>query len=265
MIRRGPWVLNEHLSVFVKWRQSQDIREKEYELSYFWTHLYDLSLVTYTWNIVGCLLEQFLALAAIELHVPKDSDKPFFKIKVRMDISKPIVLFVPIMLPIYEAKDVPLRYKKLPFICFSCGRIDHIMKDCSHLGRVWQDHILLLIPMESFLCWSHLLRSSADFTQELINLPAWSYGDPSSLHFLLEVLFAIPGPIVTTTSIEVTVTEDCLHPVPSLQEPPCPQVATRVTTLESCSAPSLWCHFVPLLPCQLSLLPAWSLMSPLLG
>ncbi|CAL9002047.1 unnamed protein product [Prunus brigantina] len=55
------------------------------------------------------------------------------RIRVQIDITKPLWRGLRITFPGVSTDLVEFIYEKLPKFCFGCGRIGHILQDCNHV------------------------------------------------------------------------------------------------------------------------------------
>lgn len=53
-----------------------------------------------------------------------------FRIRVNLDVRKPLKKHVPIKLRGGELCQCPVKYEKLPLICFYCGKLGHGSNEC---------------------------------------------------------------------------------------------------------------------------------------
>lgn len=56
---------------------------------------------------------------------------PFRRVRVWLDITKPLKRFQTVRLKTGTMMKVALKYERLPFFCFLCGLLSHTQKDCS--------------------------------------------------------------------------------------------------------------------------------------
>lgn len=59
----------------------------------------------------------------------------FLRIKVRLDITKPLWRGYPIDLPTGEKALVEFRYENMTSLCFGCGRIGHKIMNCTFISK----------------------------------------------------------------------------------------------------------------------------------
>lgn len=60
---------------------------------------------------------------------------PYHRVRVLVDITKPLKRYQLIRLKNNNTMKISLKYERLPHFCFLCGLMDHIEKDCSHVAE----------------------------------------------------------------------------------------------------------------------------------
>ncbi|CAO2815949.1 unnamed protein product [Amaranthus hypochondriacus] len=58
---------------------------------------------------------------------------PFRRVRVLMDVSKPLKRYQMIRVQSEKNIKITLKYERLPFFCFLCGLLSHTEKDCSNV------------------------------------------------------------------------------------------------------------------------------------
>jgi hypothetical protein len=73
------------------------------------------------------------------------SPKLFFEgnyvcIRVRIDVTKPLMRFVSLTIPVEGRRRLPVKYEKIPFFCKRCGLFGHDHEECG--DGVWEERQL---------------------------------------------------------------------------------------------------------------------------
>src|SRR5688572_7578100 len=64
---------------------------------------------------------------------------PYRRIRVYMDITKPLKRCQMIRLKGNNNVKISLKYERLPHFCFMCGLMSHTEKDCTHVSEEDKD------------------------------------------------------------------------------------------------------------------------------
>lgn len=58
-----------------------------------------------------------------------------FKVRVNIDVRRPLRRAVKLAISRTESKKLPLQYERLPLLCYACGRMGHTQKECSFIEK----------------------------------------------------------------------------------------------------------------------------------
>lgn len=67
----------------------------------------------------------------VQLREGGDEEDKYFRIRLKVDISKPLRRLMYITIENNERVMDTFRYERLPKLCFKCGRIGHLRQECS--------------------------------------------------------------------------------------------------------------------------------------
>ncbi|KAI9197893.1 hypothetical protein LWI28_006215 [Acer negundo] len=127
---RGPWHFDHCLIVLEKPMGSSDISKLPFTMVEIWMQIHNLPLMCMNRKMAKYLAEQVGSV--VELLVDsRECWGRFIRVKVRMDISKPLKRCV--WLNVDDTGEVItaiLLYERLPEFCYACGIIGHGLRDC---------------------------------------------------------------------------------------------------------------------------------------
>lgn len=126
-----PWSFDNQLLLLKKVSGDQQPSEVSFQFSPFWVRLLDVPFGKRTENMareIGEVLGGFLEL---------DNTDPlgwqeFMRIRVMVDLNKPLRREVKIGGLGNAVKWVDIKYERLTDFCYYCGRIGHVDRDCSY-------------------------------------------------------------------------------------------------------------------------------------
>lgn len=77
----------------------------------------------------------------LEYDVKKSSDfwKLFMRVRVLLDVSKPLLKKLKLRKPGGDAKEVILKYERLEIFCYLCGMLGHMENSCDKLFDLIHD------------------------------------------------------------------------------------------------------------------------------
>ncbi|KAM0878807.1 hypothetical protein ACQ4PT_034628 [Festuca glaucescens] len=151
----GPWTFNRDLIVMEDFVPSKTIDEYGFKMIPIWVRAHGIPMGMMSRETGDLIGEQIGEVLDVDLDDNGDAMGEFMWIKVRMDITVPIMRFTTIIIEDDEEKDEPnemivcgnndeeekakdeqnerivsLKYEYLPVFCYSCGIIGHNEKAC---------------------------------------------------------------------------------------------------------------------------------------
>ncbi|XP_073124567.1 uncharacterized protein [Henckelia pumila] len=131
-LKGGPWNFFKDLIIFVEPKGMQNSRTMSFDTISIWTQCYNLPLACMHRDILKKVGSQIGVVEEVDTREDGFSSGRFARIRVRLDVSKPIKKFISISSR-QDNEDiiVPLAYERLPDYCYNCGCIGHSFRDCT--------------------------------------------------------------------------------------------------------------------------------------
>ena len=127
-----PWSFDKRLMVLQRYEKETDLGDVVFCKVTFWVQVHDLPIRFQTRKIVEQLCE-----VAGKVHIGTDEAETegdnFLRVRVTIDVSKPLCRGPLISLDSGKERWVPFKYERLPSLCFWCGCLTHDNHDC----RLW--------------------------------------------------------------------------------------------------------------------------------
>lgn len=132
----GPWSIMGCLMVLRKWDAQKTLEELDFNFSPFWVQIQGLPLGFLNARSGMKIAESLGEVIAVE--DPDGRGKPmrFIRVRVWIDITKP--LKKGFYLKRHDDEDiwVKFKYERLSDYCYGCGRVGHTVNDCGDKGGV---------------------------------------------------------------------------------------------------------------------------------
>ena len=138
-----PWSFDKHIMVLSRYDKENPTITSELNKVAFWVQVYDIPLRFRNKEIA----EQICEMVGTILHPCEATDNEegsFIRVRVLVDISKPVCRGRRISLDDGKAHWVSFKYKRLPNLCYWCGYLTHNDRDCEK----WIDSEESLKPEE---------------------------------------------------------------------------------------------------------------------
>jgi hypothetical protein len=124
ILQGNPWIFRNSWLVVKPWDREVDYHTIDFEQVPIWIQLWGLPVHCRTKQMgesIGALLGKVEATEFYEY----PGKKVIIKIKVAINIKKPIMSGIHIGNPTDGTKWIDYRYERLPQVCFKCGMIGH--------------------------------------------------------------------------------------------------------------------------------------------
>ena len=129
---RRPWTIRGAHLVLKRWVPDLHWLEVNFSISTFWVQIHGLPRIWQKKEYIARIGREIGDIQSIEdVAVNQIYWKKFIRLRIDIDINKPLVPGV--FLPRKNNDDlwIGFKFEKLPEVCFSCGKIGHLMRDCS--------------------------------------------------------------------------------------------------------------------------------------
>ncbi|OMO73078.1 reverse transcriptase [Corchorus capsularis] len=131
VIQQGPWsVMNKHL-MLKEWPVEAVLEEIDFTTSEFWVQAHNLLMSYLTKSNAEKIASMFPELVELDFD-PHETFRwnDVLRMKVKVNIEDPLKTGFNL-----KRRDKPyiwvsFKYERLPDLCFTCGRIGHVAKDC---------------------------------------------------------------------------------------------------------------------------------------
>ncbi|KAL5770302.1 hypothetical protein ACOSP7_014456 [Xanthoceras sorbifolium] len=127
---RGPWHFDKNLIVLEKPVGPGTISQLQFQFYEFWIHIYNIPLACMNCKVARLIAEKVGTIVEFPMD-SKDLWGKFLRIKVRIDITKPLKRGIRMRLENFETMITALiKYERLPDFCYGCGFIGHSVREC---------------------------------------------------------------------------------------------------------------------------------------
>lgn len=128
VLKTEPWSFNKHLMVLRRYDKEIDVSTIEFNMVTFWIQVHDLPVRFRT----RAVAEKVYGAAGLVDKNTKESDSMgngFVRVRVRMDISKPLCRVRVVSLENGKELWVSFKYERLSNLCYWCGSLTHDDRD----------------------------------------------------------------------------------------------------------------------------------------
>ncbi|XP_026399286.1 uncharacterized protein LOC113295152 [Papaver somniferum] len=170
-----PWSVKEDLMLIEKGNEDSLLEDYEFRYEVFSLHIYGLPLSMLNAEKVASIVSIFGTPESIQKSLAAKWGK-FAKLRVKIDITKPLPKDMEITLKSKRKIKITFRYEKVPRLCFHCGFFGHLMKQCPHLSKkleedrsVSTEDIMLRMNDSAYARYSEEIRAFHKTSEEEMN------------------------------------------------------------------------------------------------
>ncbi|XP_021750220.1 uncharacterized protein LOC110715908 [Chenopodium quinoa] len=125
----APWCFDNQLLVLKEVESGKQPWQVEFTQCLFWLRIYDLPFDSNTVEDAKAVASRVGEVVEVN-EIDEVGWETSFRVRVLMDIRKPIKRWQKIKNKAGQDAWVVFKYERLPMLCFECGLIGHTDKDC---------------------------------------------------------------------------------------------------------------------------------------
>jgi len=128
IMSNAPWSFNKHLIVLQWCDKEVPLKDLEFDKISIWIQIHDVPL-RFMNKTVAEKLSAVVGMVCQEIDEGEINGGSFLRMKVTIDINKPLCRGRLISLSHDEQSWVSFKYERLPNICYWCGCLNHVDRD----------------------------------------------------------------------------------------------------------------------------------------
>jgi hypothetical protein len=130
VLLNGPWSFDKSLVIMKPFDGEQKVNEVQMTEASFWIQIHDLPMKGMNEGVAERVEQALGVLEETEVLEDGITWGDFLRVKVRIDITKPLLRRKKLKLGKDDPIWVTLKYKKLPTYCYQCGILGHSEREC---------------------------------------------------------------------------------------------------------------------------------------
>ena len=131
----SPWSFDKYLLVLHKLDKGDSISTISFDRSSFWIQIHGLPMRMQTLEVAKKIAGPLGLIEKVDIGSKGFRLGKYLRIRVNIDISKPLCRGRVVRMGETEKEWVDFRYERLPIFCYWCGKLDHDDRDCT----LWLD------------------------------------------------------------------------------------------------------------------------------
>ncbi|XP_050242113.1 uncharacterized protein LOC126691076 [Quercus robur] len=126
----SPWCFDKYLLVLHKLGKGDSISTIRFDRSSFWLQIHGLPMRMQTKEVADKTAGPLGLIEKMDIGSKGFCLGKYLRIRVNIDISKPLCSGRVVRMGATEKEWVDFRYERLPIFCYWCGKLDHDDRDC---------------------------------------------------------------------------------------------------------------------------------------
>lgn len=132
VLSEGPWTFDRALIIFQSPKESESISNLVFSETSIWIQIHNVPFNCLSRSMALVLGNSIGRVEDIDCDDNEIWTGPFMRIRVSIDIEKPLLRGVKLRNSDVDVVWCPILYEKLPDFCHSCGIIGHSHRECAY-------------------------------------------------------------------------------------------------------------------------------------
>ena len=130
MIQNGPWTFNQHILILWRLQETNQVDKIPLNQIALWVQIHHLPVGFHSSKISQNISNYVGSFLEADENNFTGTWRTYLRIRLNMDIGKPLKYRMRIKKPDSEWLWVEFRYERLTTFCFICGCLGHIDRKC---------------------------------------------------------------------------------------------------------------------------------------
>ena len=126
-----PWSFDKSLVALKRVQRHTNVKGLDFDTAYFWIQVHDLPLNGMNLGVAKDIFSMVGKVINCEAEDEEYMRGNFIRVRVNVDITKPLCRGQKLGLSNGEESWVSFKYERLPNLCYWCRHLTHHDKECS--------------------------------------------------------------------------------------------------------------------------------------
>lgn len=136
VLSEGPWIFDRALVILKSPNVNDNLSTMDFSSASMWIQIHNVPFNCMTRTMAHMLGSTIGSVEEVDCDNNNEWTGPFMRLRVAIKITKPLRRGVKLRTSEDTAAWCPILYEKLPDLCFRCGMIGHLQRECQLLGNL---------------------------------------------------------------------------------------------------------------------------------
>ena len=153
IIDKSPWSFDKRLILMKRFFGDISPAKVTFTHSLFWIRIFNIPIKSMNTDVGARIANEMGELTMVDAPKSGLAWGPFLRIRVRIDITKPLMRGKMIQIENLDADWAVFKYERLPIFCYCCGLLGHQDRECPQYLRNLRSPNILEGQQRSFPWW----------------------------------------------------------------------------------------------------------------
>ncbi|KAM0890503.1 hypothetical protein ACQ4PT_027009 [Festuca glaucescens] len=137
VVHQGPWTFRGWGLMIEDYDGLSDPENFVFDGMHMWAQIHGIPELYRKVEVVDDLARRVGKVKEVQFSPKLFFEGNYVRIRVRIDVTKPLMRFVSLTIPVEGRRRLPVKYEKIPFFCKRCGLFGHNHEECG--DGVWEE------------------------------------------------------------------------------------------------------------------------------
>jgi hypothetical protein len=130
VVHQGPWTFRGWAVLIEDYDGKEDPEKIPFNGLYIWAQIHGIPELYRKTNVLDDLARKIGKTKEVQMNPKLYFEGNYVRLRVLIDVGKPLMRFVSLMIEGEGRKRLPVKYEKIPFFCKHCGLLGHDHEEC---------------------------------------------------------------------------------------------------------------------------------------
>jgi hypothetical protein len=130
VVHQGPWTFRGWAVLIEDYDGKEDPEKMSFNGLHIWAQIHGIPELYRKMEVIDDLARRIGKTKEVQMSPKLFFEGNYVRLRVMIDVSKPLMRFVSLMVEGEGRKRLAVKYEKIPFFCKRCGLLGHDHEEC---------------------------------------------------------------------------------------------------------------------------------------